>query len=147
MLLRDVCTLEVICTGPHTSALEAARLMRHRHVGDVVIVAEEGERAPLGIVTDRDLVVEVLAKGHDPATTTLASVMRTPVVIAKDSEDTSEVIERMRMHGVRRIPVVSDRGAVTGIVTFDDLLRRFVTDAGSLLGVISAGQNREQRTR
>lgn len=148
MLLKEMCTPEVICCAPQTNALEAARLMRHKHVGDLVVVDDpDDERLPLGVITDRDLVVEVLANGLDPSKTSLASLIHAPVVIANESEDTSQVIERMRTHGVRRIPVVDNRGAVVGIVTLNDLLHVVVSDARALLEITVKGQEREQHSR
>jgi CBS domain-containing protein len=148
MLLKDVCTAGVISCGRETSVLQAADLMRRRHVGDLVVVDDpEDEGIPLGVVTDRDIVVEVLAKGLDPAKTTVGSLMRSPVVIAYESEDTTQAIERMRMHGVRRLPVVAHEGEVVGIVTLNDLLRVFISDAGALLDVMTKGQKIEQHLR
>lgn len=148
MLLKDVCTLNVVCCGAQTSVLEAARLMRQKHVGDLVVVDDpRDEGVPLGIVTDRDLVVEVLGNGLDPATTKVGSLMRTPVVIAHESEDTSQVIERMRVHGVRRVPVVANEGEAVGMITLDDLLRLFVADASALLVIMTKGRSNEQHQR
>ena len=148
MLLKEVCTANVVCCGPKTTVLQAASLMRHRHVGDLVVVDDpEDEGIPLGIVTDRDIVIEVLGNGLDAAKTTVGSLMRTPVVIAHESEDTTQVIERMHAHGVRRLPVVAHEGEVVGIITLNDLLRLFVADASSLLGVMTKGQINEQHSR
>lgn len=148
MLLKEVCTANVVCCGPHITVLQAASLMRHRHVGDLVVVDEpEDEGVPLGIVTDRDIVVEVLGNGLDPAKTTVGTLMRTPVVVAHESEDTAQVIERMQAHGVRRLPVVAHEGEVVGIITLNDLLRLFVADANSLLGILTKGQINEQHSR
>lgn len=148
MLLKDVCTANVVSCGTQTSTLEAASLMRHRHVGDLVVVDDPQDQGiPLGVVTDRDLVVEVLGNGLDPAKTTVGSLMRKPVVIAHESEDTTQVIERMRAHGVRRMPVVAHEGEVVGIITLDDLLRLFVADASALLEIMTKGQVNEQHSR
>jgi CBS domain-containing protein len=134
MRVSEICTAEVVCCGPRTTALEAARLMRQKQVGDVVIVSDpERERVPLGVVTDRDLATEVLGNGRDAAIMPLASLARTPVVIAAQSEDVHEVLERMRVHGVRRVPVVDGRGALVGIVTVDDLLGALFEDLQMLL--------------
>jgi CBS domain-containing protein len=137
---------EVVCCRPQASALDAARLMRQKHVGDVVVVSDP-ERVPVGIVTDRDLATEVLGNGRDAARTPLADLMRSPVVIATDSEDDSVVIERMRSHGVRRIPVVDKGGTLVGIVTLDDLLRVLLSDMQSLLASQAKAQRREQTSR
>lgn len=148
MLIKDIFTPNVACCGPQISVLEAARKMRHAHVGDLVVVDDPREEGvPLGIVTDRDIVVEVLGNGLDPAKTTVASIMRKPVVIAYETEDTAQLIERMRAHGVRRVPVVANEGEVVGIVTLDDLLRILVTDASALLEVMTKARANEQHGR
>ena len=148
MQLRDICTTDVVCCRPQASALDAARLMRHKHVGDVVVVNDpEGERVPLGVVTDRDLAVDVLGYGRDAAQTPLSELMRKPVVIATESDDESVVAERMRFHGVRRIPVVDERGILKGIVTLDDLLRAQLFDMQNLLASQAKAQRREQTSR
>jgi CBS domain-containing protein len=147
MLLKEVCTPDVVCCSVKTTGTEAAHLMRQRHVGDLVVVDDpHGDCIPLGVVTDRDLVVEILGNGLDPARTTMATLMRTPVVIAHESEDTARVIERMRAHGVRRVPVVNQEGSAVGIITLDDLLRLFVAEASALLDIVTKGQSHEQRS-
>ncbi len=148
MPVAESCTTDVVCCRPQASALEAARLMREKHVGDVVVVSDpHSERVPLGVVTDRDLAIEVLGHGRDAAATTLASLMQTPVVVARDSEDTRAVIERMHAHGVRRIPVVDARGVLRGIVTLDDLLRTLLSDMQLLLEAETRAQRHEQTAR
>jgi CBS domain-containing protein len=149
MLLNSICMLDVACCSPRTTALEAAYLMRHKHTGDLVVIDDGGEdkAAPLGIVTDRDIVVEVLGKGLDPGVTLVGTLIRTPVVIANQGEDTSHALERMRIHGVRRLPVVNDAGALVGIVTVDDLLKRLASDATALVDIVSREQTHEQRAR
>jgi CBS domain-containing protein len=69
------------------------------------------------------------------------------VVIANQGEDTSQALERMRTHGVRRLPVINDSGALVGIVTVDDLVKRLAADATALVDVISREQTHEQRAR
>jgi len=148
MLLDSFCMLDVACCSPRTTALEAAHIMRRKHTGDLVVVDDDESRpAPLGIITDRDIVIEVLGKGLDPAATTVGSVIRTPVVIAQGSEDSSAVLERMRTHGVRRIPVVGTGGKLIGIVTVDDMLKRLAADASLLTDIVSQGQSHEARSR
>ena len=148
MLLRDFCTPDVVCCGPATTIQAAAVLMRERHTGDLVVVDDlEQGLVPLGIITDRDIVVEVLAKDLDPAITTVRSVLRTPVVIAHEGEDASEALERMRTHGVRRLPVVGTSGKLTGIVTLDDVLKLISGNISTLIEIVSREQGREHRSR
>lgn len=148
MLLKDLCTPDVISCTPDKSALHAARLMRQHHVGDVVIVEDpETGRSPLGVVTDRDIVVEVLGKELDPARVTLRQIMRTPVVIASLSEEVAQALERMKFHGVRRIPVVDEASRLIGILCLDDLLKRLAAEAATLAEVVSREQDREHRGR
>src|SRR5581483_7751299 len=129
MQLNSFCMLDVECCSPRTTIQEVAQIMRRKHTGDLVVVDDdELKPAPLGIITDRDIVVEVLGKGLDPAITTVGSIIRTPVVVAEGTEDSTQVLERMRSHGVRRIPVVGAGGKLIGIVTVDDMLKRLAAD-------------------
>jgi CBS domain-containing protein len=89
----------------------------------------------------------VLAAGLDPATTPLGSLVHRQVVIASELEDSSTVIERMRSHGVRRLPVVDHAGTLVGIVTLNDLLKLAIDEASGLLGVIMQAQRVEQHSR
>ncbi len=148
MQLKEIYTPDVVCCTPGTTIATAAQLMRDRHVGDIVVVDDpRDERSPLGVVTDRDIVVGALAEGLDPATTPVLSIMRSPAVIASESEDSSQVLSRMRENGVRRLPVVDPRGRLSGIVTLDDLLGVIVDEVTTLLQVVNRGQVRERRTR
>jgi len=148
MLLKSFCTPDVICCSPKMTAQAAAVLMRQKHTGDLVVVDDlDQDQVPLGIVTDRDLVIEVLAKELDPTRTSVRSILRTPVVIAHEHEDVAEVLERMRVHGVRRIPVVGAAGKLAGIVTLDDILKVISTDLASVVDIVAREQGREHRSR
>jgi len=149
MQVKKIYVANVVSCAPGTTIAEAARLMRERHVGDVVIVddPQRVEGLPLGILTDRDVAVEVVGRGLDPCTTPVGSLMRSPIVIAYDWEDVSTVIERMRQHGIRRVPVVANEGEVVGIVSLEDLLRALVDDAGALLDAMVRGRTNEREQR
>ena len=147
-MIGEICTTEVVCCSPETSALEAAKLMRDKHVGDVVLVSNpEEDRFPIGIVTDRDLAIEVLGRGRDAAAVTLESLARKPVVIARETEDLRSVLARMRLHGVRRIPVVDEHEKMVGIVTCDDVLQALLSDMQMLIESETKAHRREQLTR
>lgn len=132
MRIGEICTREVVFCDPETSVVEIARLLRNHHVGDL-IVAERGRSGlePIGLVTDRDLVVKVLAEGVAPDSLVAADLMTRRVVTAVESADVHEAIERMRGEGIRRLPVVDGSGALIGILSADDvaeLLAEELTD-------------------
>lgn len=148
MKLKELCVLDVACCHKDTTIAEAARLMRQHHTGDLVVTDEsDGTQEPVGIVTDRDIVMEAIAKGHDPDRTRVSDVMGKPVVVASGSEDVATAIERMRAHGVRRLPIVDESGAVLGIFTLDDLYRVVAEQTAALAAIVTKGQTRENRGR
>jgi CBS domain-containing protein len=147
MLLKEICTTDVAFCDRDTTIVQAAALMRSKHTGDLVVVDDAvDECAPVGVITDRDIVIKVLGDELDPRRVTVGQVMRAPIVVARDSEDTSEAVSRMRTHGVRRLPVTSASGRLVGIVTLDDLLKLLVSEADALLEVVGKEQDREHRT-
>ena len=148
MLLKDACVLDVVCCPRSTHVVEAARLMRENHTGNVIVVDDpEEDRVPAGILTDRDIVVEVLGRGRDPAATTVGDVMSGQLVIANEREDTAVAVERMLAHGVRRVPVVNHRGGLVGVFTLDDALKLHATRAMELVEVVEKELKHERRTR
>jgi len=148
MLIKSICNPEAVSCGATTTVVEAAALMRKHHVGDLVVVGEPNEGpVPLGVVTDRDLVVEVLGMALDPSTTRVSAILRKPVIVAHDTEEVPQVIERMKTHGVRRIPVVDRGGALVGIITLDDLLGLVAADLNALADLVARQPGRERRAR
>jgi CBS domain-containing protein len=123
MRIGDVSTREVVQCSRKTTALELAQIMRSSHVGDVVVVDQpDGHKVPVGIVTDRDLAVKVMARETDPAAVTAGELMGAQLVTTGEQDDIYEVVELMRFKGVRRVPVVDEQGGLAGIVSLDDLL-------------------------
>jgi CBS domain-containing protein len=119
MHLREVMTASVVTADPATPVREVAALMRERNVGSVVLVRDG---APVGIVTDRDLAVSVLADGRGGEDRAVDHASA-PVVTAAPDTDVSEACELLVSHGIRRLPIV-DGDRLTGIVTLDDLAAR-----------------------
>jgi CBS domain-containing protein len=109
-----------------------------RSFGDLVVIdSTNGKRRPLGFLTDRNIVVAVVAKEVDATTLFVTEIMTSPAITAFDWEDEWHVLRRMRLHGVRRMPVVDDTGDLIGIVTLDDLLRlaaEFLFELGQMCG-------------
>jgi CBS domain-containing protein len=146
MLLKEFCTTEVAYCTRKTTVLEAAQIMRRKHLGTLVIVDDpDDEFTPIGLITDRDIVVRVIGNDLSASQTLVTDVMRTPLVMAAESEDASVAIARMRAHGVRRLPVTGHHGKLVGIVTLDDLLKRLRSEVDLLIDVIAQEQDHERR--
>jgi len=148
MPIGEVCNREVVIVQPGETVLEAAQLMRRHHVGDVVVVEERGgRRVPVGIVTDRDLVLEVMAPQIDPATVTVKDILTTDLVTIKKDAGLFEAIEYMHAKGVRRLPVVDDNGGLIGILTLDDLIELLADEMTALARLVKHEQKKETATR
>jgi CBS domain-containing protein len=148
MTIGALCNREVVVAGPDTLAGAAAELMRTHHVGDIVVVEERaGERHPVGLITDRDLVVEVMAQRIDPNAVTVRELMTRSLETVRDTTDFWDALSHMRACGVRRIPVVNARGGLEGIFTFDDALELIAEGLVDLVRVVSRQVTRERRVR
>jgi signal-transduction protein with cAMP-binding, CBS, and nucleotidyltransferase domain len=124
MRVGEICKRSVVTCQRGASALELARLMRERRVGDVVVVdADTAKPTPIGIVTDRDLVVEVMAKGVDPDMLRAEEMIVGELVTVLETELVYDAIWHMRSNAVRRLPVVDAHGRLSGILTADDVTR------------------------
>lgn len=147
MKIGEYCNRDVVIAVKDTEILEAAKLMKRRHVGDLVVVEDRGgARIPVGILTDRDLVVEVLAEEVPAGEVSAADVMSYDITTIREEEGVWETIEHMRDVGVRRMPVVDQDGALVGLVTLDDLLELF-TDAMDNVSQLIKGELRKEAHR
>jgi CBS domain-containing protein len=148
MSIDAYCNRDVICSTRNTTVLEAASLMRRHHVGDIIIVDEDGDRRwAIGIVTDRDIVVEVVATGLDPRLVKLSDLMLEPLTIVEQHADVAQTIRTMAQKGVRRMPVVDAQGALLGIVTLDDLLAHLARPLADLSELAGQTRQREMQKR
>jgi CBS domain-containing protein len=133
MKTGDLCKRQVVTATADTVLSDIAKLMRASHVGSVVVV--DAARKPVGIVTDRDIVVEVVAAELDARTIKVGEVMTRHPTLTLESDDASWSLKVMRDRGVRRLPVMSDAGELVGIVALDDLLE---SAASGLFDVVQA---------
>ena len=148
MSVGAVCNREVVITDRESSILEVTKLMRRHHVGDVVITEDrDGERVPVGIVTDRDIVVELLAEEVDLNAVDIGDVMSFELLIAREDDDILETIKRMQGKGVRRMPVVNQRGGLVGLLAMDDLVELIAEQLSDLVKLINTEQSRERNLR
>ena len=148
MTIGKMCKRELVYAARETTVQKAAELMRHHHVGALVVVDEfSGKRRPVGIVTDRDIVVEVNAVDLDPKTITVGDIMEQTLLTIPESAELPEAVETMRAKGVRRLPVVGKGGELVGIIAVDDVLEVVSDELRDISGIIVREQARESRTR
>jgi len=148
MPISEFCNREVVFATRKMSIPEAAQLMRQYHVGDLVVVDEvEGRRVPVGIVTDRDIVIEIIAKSLDINEFSVGDIMGPQLVSVQEKEGVFETVRLMRAKGMRRIPVVNREGGLEGIVSADDILDLLAEEMSELAKVAPREQAREAKTR
>jgi CBS domain-containing protein len=148
MPVADICSRGVVIASPDDSLRTVAQLMRQHHVGSVVVTRDEaGLCRPVGIITDRDIVLAVVAKDVSPDAVSAGDVMSEPLATARESDEIWDVLERMRTRGVRRLPVVGAHGELVGIVSADDVLELVAEELVNLARIISREQRQEVRRR
>lgn len=148
MNVGEICNREVIIINQDGSIQEAIALMREHHVGDVVVVEErDGERYPVGILTDRDIVVEILAEGVDMDAVAIKDVMSYQLLQVRERDDITDALKLMRSKGVRRLPVVDERGVLAGILSVDDIIDVLAEELMDLATLIRREQLKEQLRR
>jgi CBS domain-containing protein len=119
--VREVMTSNPRAVSPEQSVVEAARIMRDEDVGSLPVV--EDDRL-VGVVTDRDIVVRVVAEGGDPSSTSVSKVESREVVAVRPNQDLDEALAEMARHQVRRLPVVEDGNRLVGVVAQADVARK-----------------------
>jgi CBS domain-containing protein len=148
MLIGRFCNRDVVFTTRSNTIKEAAQIMRDHHVGDLVVIDEhKSRRVPCGIITDRDIVVGVVAKNVDPNAVTVGEVMGPQLVVGHETDEVSTTAEVMRSKGVRRIPVVNAQGELVGIVTADDIVDQLAQSLSAVAATASVQQRREAGLR
>jgi CBS domain-containing protein len=148
MTVGAICNREAITVQRDASVLHAAKLMRQYHVGDVVVIENRKDKvAPIGIVTDRDVIVEVIATELDSGVITVGDIMVISLAVVKSNAGILEAIQLMTSKGVRRLPVVEDDGSLIGIITLDDLLLLLAKEFGALSKLVAKEQKNESTKR
>lgn len=143
--IGEFCNREVVVTTREMTVTAAAQLMRQHHVGTIVVCEQMngGRRIPVGIVTDRDIVVEVVAPELRSDTITVGDIMAPELVTVRETEGVVQTLEVMRSRGVRRLPVVGADGLLVGIVSIDDLLGVLAEELTDIAQVAAREQRRE----
>jgi CBS domain-containing protein len=120
----EVMTKDPSCCVPTDTAFDAAQLMKSEDVGPIPIVKDKQSKELLGIVTDRDLALKVVAEGLDPKTVQVESLMTTGVVTCSPEDACDEALDLMEQHQVRRIAIVDDNDRLVGIISQADIATR-----------------------
>ena len=145
MSLEKIATKSVITISPNATVQEAAKTMRDSHVGDLVVVRDWN--IPVGIITDRDIVVSTAAFGIAPDSVTVGDTLASPFVTAKMSDSLPHVLNLMKEHGVRRIPLVNEEGQLSGIVSTDDIVAYLSDQFSGISRIIPKQRNIEVKRR
>lgn len=150
MNIANLCKRRVISIGVDATLREAAALMRKEHVGALLVTANAADGAPpraIGMLTDRDLALEVLARDLDAHGMRVGQVASRGLVTVPENGDLSQAVAAMEAAGVRRLVVTADSGEVTGFVAADDLLAALADELSGLSRALRKGMSREAQQR
>ncbi len=148
MSAGEYCNREVVVVARDEPVRSAIELMRNQHVGSLVVTEQQGKTVmPVGILTDRDIVMEILAQDVEMTSVDVGDIMSDQLV--KVSEDTSlvDAVSLMKQKGVRRLPVVDANDGLVGILTVDDIIDLLSEQISNLVGLINNEQRKERTTR
>lgn len=148
LLVRDLAVHTPVTVQATETITDCARRMHAEHVGCLVVVENTDDiQFPIGMLSDRDIVIEVVAFGLDPKALTAGDVMSGKPAVVEEDDDLFDVLARMRERGARRLPVTRPDGALVGVIALDNLLEALAEQLDGMVGVLKAQQTRELRTR
>jgi CBS domain-containing protein len=142
----EICSRIVTVAYPSMALNEAARLMRERQVGCLVVVEEVSakESVVVGVLTDRDIAIGVVAADRDPHGMRVGDVMTKDVVKVREEDSLADVLSAMRRKGVRRVPVTGPKDVLLGIVALDDVLEVLAQQMQAVAAAVSAAARHER---
>jgi CBS domain-containing protein len=150
MNVAKLCRYQAVTVRKYEDLIAAAELMRRHHVGYLIVVEPElgtDSVMPIGVLTDRDIVISVVARATDPRTLTVGDVMTQQPVVAAEDESLDSALESMRRIGVRRLPVVGARRQLVGVLSLDDILDMLAAELSNVAGSIRNEQRIESALR
>ena len=137
MLVSDIMTLNPACCTPDSTAQEAAARMRSWSTGVLPVIEDVDTCRLAGIVTDRDLCMDVVAASRVPAHVTVKECMTTDVICCAPGEPVERALAAMREHHVRRLPVIDSAGSVVGIISLTDIVRYAALPEAEVMAAVS----------
>ncbi|CAG0961883.1 Hypoxic response protein 1 [Methylophilaceae bacterium] len=148
MPINEICNPRVVTVERNSTITQASKLMREHHVGAVVVIEKQGGKdTPVGIVTDRDVVIELVATELDPNVITVGDIMVPSLTVVSKESGVFEAIQTMAGKGVRRLPIVDKAGKLAGIITLDDILLLLARELGALTKLVEREQKSEAKKR
>ena len=150
MKVGSICRREVVTVAPHIDLVSAAQVMREKHVGFLVVVEPEPQTIygrPIGVLTDRDIVVSVVARGADAKALTVADLMKRYPAMVDEADPLEQALHTMRRMGVRRLPVVGAEGMLFGVIALDDMLAVLCGEGSDAVNTLRNEQRNEARLR
>ncbi|PLX51221.1 MAG: CBS domain-containing protein [Desulfobulbaceae bacterium] len=149
MSVGKFCNRQVVVADRHSDIVAVAKLMRRHHVGDVVLVQDitVDNKVPVGIITDRDLVIELMALEVNLETVNVGDAMSYELVTCCETDSLCDALQRMQARHVRRLVVVDEAGCLSGILTVDDLVELLAEEMSGVARVVMGQPERERRCR
>jgi CBS domain-containing protein len=121
MQVREIMTREPACCTPETKLQDVARMMAEHDCGEIPVCESAASKKPIGVITDRDIALRVVALGKDPSKMTARDCMTTPVVTVTPEMEVDSCCQVLEQHQIRRVPVVNERGEICGMVSQADI--------------------------
>ena len=150
MKVGDICARNVVSVREFDELTAAARVMRERHVGYLVVVVptvSESALKPVGVLTDRDIVVGVVARETDPRSLRVGDLMTRQPVMVDEDQPIGAALREMRRIGVRRIPVVDHSGCLVGVLSLDEIVGALSEELTDVAGPIRSEVRIEKALR
>ena len=148
MTVGNYCEQNLALLTRDASLQEAAMMMRIHHLGEVIVIdIVNGKNIPVGVVTDRDLVKEIMALDVDVEQISVGNIMSIELKTVPEDYSLSETLDIMQQHGVRRLPVVDSGGVLKGLIDMETILKVLCQDLGKILALINTERNIEKSLR
>ena len=148
MNLKNLGQKYVVTVTPETNLEDASRLMRENHVGDVVVVeVKAGRKVPVGILTDRDIVLATIAVGAPAKPFVAGDIMTKNIVTVKEDESLNNLIDLMKEKGVKRVPIVNRERGLIGIIALEDIIGLLSRELNALAEVVKRQKEIELQRR
>lgn len=148
MTVGNYCERNLALLTRDASLQKAAKMMRSHHLGEVIVVEKlNGKNIPVGLVTDRDLVIEIMALEVDVEQISVGHIMSLELITVREDYSLSDSLEIMQQHGVRRLPVVDSDGVLIGLIDMELILKVLCQDLGKMLELINTERNIEKTLR